>query len=163
MIDEKSVFEVSYALAGKVALDSLEDKVPYVPLSDIEPEPESYDEAMKSKYKNAWVQAMTAELAGLKNTNTFQPAVKPDGRKSLSAKWVFKWKTDQAGCVVKAKARLVAKGFSQIEGVDYLDTFAPPQQRRHYDCLQLSRVRTTLTCTTSMPSKLFCNLRWTKR
>ena len=67
---------------------------------------------MKSKYKKAWVQAMTAELAGLKNTNTFQPAVKPDDRKAIGAKWVFKWKTDQAGCVVKAKARLVAKGFS---------------------------------------------------
>ena len=112
LIDEKSVFEVSYALAGKAALDSLKDKVPYVPLSDIEPEPESYDEAMKSKYKNDWVQVMTAELAGLKNTNMFQPAVKPDDRKAVGAKWVFKWKTDQAGRVVKAKARLVAKGFS---------------------------------------------------
>lgn len=62
---------------------------------------------------------MNAELAGLRNTNTFYPAEKPDDRKAIGAKWLLRWKTDQAGCVVKAKARLVAKGFSQVEGVDY--------------------------------------------
>ncbi len=119
------MFEVSYALTGKVELDTVEDKVPYVPLSDIEPEPETYSEAIESRYRNIWVQAMNAELAGLRNTNTFYPAEKPDDRKAIGAKWLFRWKTDQAGCVVKAKARVVAKGFSQVEGVDYLDTFAP--------------------------------------
>lgn len=38
-LDKKSVLEVSYALTGKVELDTAEDKVPYFPLSDIEPEP----------------------------------------------------------------------------------------------------------------------------
>ena len=80
---------------------------------------------MKSRYKNAWVHAMNVELAGLRNTSTFYPAEKPDDRKAISAKWIFKWKVDHAGCVVKPKARLVARGFSQVEGVDYLDTFAP--------------------------------------
>lgn len=38
---------------------------------------------------------------------------------------MFKLKRGADGKVTKYKAHLVAKGFSQIEGIDYTDTFAP--------------------------------------
>ena len=41
------------------------------------------------------------------------------------AKWVYTWKVDEHGWVVKAKSRLVASGFKQREGVDFSETFAP--------------------------------------
>ena len=34
-------------------------------------------------------------------------------------------KQDDQGVVVRNKARLVAKGFSQVEGLDFGETFAP--------------------------------------
>ena len=34
-------------------------------------------------------------------------------------------KGDEHGMIDRGKARLVAKGYSQVEGVDYLDTLAP--------------------------------------
>ena len=43
----------------------------------------------------------------------------------ISAKWIYTWKGDERGRVVKAKARLVARGFSQREGIDFFETYAP--------------------------------------
>ena len=44
----------------------------------------------------------------------------------IDAKWVYTWKVDEHGWVVKAKSRLVARGFKQREGVDFGETFSPP-------------------------------------
>ena len=43
----------------------------------------------------------------------------------IDAKWVYTWKVDEHGWVVKAKSSLVARGFKQREGVDFGETFAP--------------------------------------
>ena len=43
----------------------------------------------------------------------------------IDAKWVYTWKVDEHGWVVKDKSRLVARGFKQCEGVYFSETFAP--------------------------------------
>ena len=43
----------------------------------------------------------------------------------IDAKWVYTWKVDEHGWVVKAESRLVARGFKQREGVYFSETFAP--------------------------------------
>jgi hypothetical protein len=43
----------------------------------------------------------------------------------IETKWVFHNKQDENGVVTKNKARLVAKGYTQVEGLDFGETYAP--------------------------------------
>nr|GEZ34145.1 zinc finger, CCHC-type [Tanacetum cinerariifolium] len=49
----------------------------------------------------------------------------PSGSKAIGCRWVFKIKYHADGSIQTFKGRLVIQGFSQRQGVDYFDTYAP--------------------------------------
>jgi len=49
---------------------------------------------------------------------------KPEHKKIIGTKWVFRNKLNEQGEVVRNKAKLVSQGYSQQEGIDYTETFA---------------------------------------
>ena len=42
----------------------------------------------------------------------------------IGTKWIFKNKSDEHGTVIRNKSRLVAQGYTQVEGIDFDETFA---------------------------------------
>ena len=69
---------------------------------------------------------MHKELNNFKRNNVWTLVEKPkECRNVIGTKWVFKNKQDTHGNVIRNKARLIAQGFSQVEGIDYGETFAP--------------------------------------
>nr|GFA87368.1 hypothetical protein [Tanacetum cinerariifolium] len=48
-----------------------------------------------------------------------------EGNTIIKTKWIFKNKKDESSLVIRNKARLIAVGYSQQEGIDYDETFAP--------------------------------------
>ncbi|GKE39779.1 retrovirus-related pol polyprotein from transposon TNT 1-94, partial [Tanacetum coccineum] len=52
----------------------------------------------------------------------------PRGKRAIGTRWVFRNKKDDRGIVIRNKARLVTQGFTQEEGIDYEEVFAPVEK-----------------------------------
>ncbi|KAK1663300.1 hypothetical protein QYE76_051459 [Lolium multiflorum] len=86
-------------------------------------EPLKVDDALKDP---DWLNAMQEELNNFKRNDVWTLMKRPDHcRNVIGTKWIFKNKQDESGTVIRNKARLVAQGYSQVEGVDFGETFAP--------------------------------------
>ncbi|RVX02815.1 Retrovirus-related Pol polyprotein from transposon TNT 1-94 [Vitis vinifera] len=85
-------------------------------------EPAEFEEAEKD---DKWIEAMKEELRMIEKNDTWELVDRPQHRKVIGVKWVYRTKLNADGSVNKYKARLVVKGYSQVFGVDFSETFAP--------------------------------------
>lgn len=104
----------------------------FVASLDNHTEPTSYTQAMRDP---RWREAMRHEINALEENGTWTLQSLPPGKRPIGCKWVFKIKYNSDGTVERYKARLVAKGFTQVEGMDYHETFAPVARITSLRCL----------------------------
>ena len=83
-------------------------------------EPTSYAQAVQDP---KWLDAMQAEIDTFQAIHTWNLTDLPPSKQPIGCKPVYKIKLKVDGSIERYKARLVAKGYTQVEGVDYYETF----------------------------------------
>ena len=82
--------------------------------------PKTLKQAQAHPESSEWKEACLRELKAFQDHKTYELMPLPEGRKPLGSRWVFSIKSTGL-----KKARLVAQGYTQQEGIDYTETFAP--------------------------------------
>ncbi|GJT27147.1 putative ribonuclease H-like domain-containing protein [Tanacetum coccineum] len=85
-------------------------------------EPKIIKEAMADY---AWIEAMQEELHQFDRLDVCELVDRPLCKNVINMKWLWKNKRDEENTVIRNKARLVSKGYSQQEGIDFEESFAP--------------------------------------
>ena len=85
-------------------------------------EPRNHKEALKHE---PWIDAMQEELQQFQKLGVWTLVDLPTQAREIGTRWVYKCKRDDRGIIIRNKARLVVQGFSQIEGLDYNEVYAP--------------------------------------
>nr|GEU76059.1 putative ribonuclease H-like domain-containing protein [Tanacetum cinerariifolium] len=71
--------------------------------------------------------SITEELLQFKMQKVWVLVDLPHGKTAIGTKWVFRNKKDERGIVIRNKAILVTQGYTQEEGIDYEEVFAPEE------------------------------------
>jgi hypothetical protein len=102
-------------------------------------EPQTFAQAVDHQVSR---EAMVEEYDSIVRNDVWDVVPRPVGKSFVTSRWLYKTKMVADGSIEKHKARFVARGFSQIEGVDYDETFAP--------AARYTSIRTIIAITTEM-------------
>ena len=90
---------------------------------------------------------MHEELHQFVRNDVWELVPRPKGVNVIGTKWIFKNKSDEHGTVIRYKSRLVAQGYTQVEGIDSDETFAP--------VVRLESIRILLAIVSHLNFKLY--------
>jgi hypothetical protein len=87
----------------------------------IDTEPSCHGEVVD---QHVWKDAMTEEYRSIMKNGVWDIVPRLKGKFVVTSKWIYNIKHAADGSFEKYKARFVAIGFSEVEGIDYEDTFS---------------------------------------
>jgi hypothetical protein len=74
--------------------------------------------------QQVWREAMVEEYDSIVCNDVWEVVLRLVGKSVVTSRWLYKTKFVADGSIEKQKAYFVAQGCTQIEGVDYEETFA---------------------------------------
>ena len=105
----------------------------------INSEPSSFLEVAQN---DVWQEAMVEEYDSIMKNQVWEVVSRPQGKKVVGSRWIYKVKHAAERSVDKYKEHFVENGFSQNEGIDYEETFTP--------IARYSSIRTIISLATKM-------------
>ncbi|TPX74421.1 DNA-directed DNA polymerase [Chytriomyces confervae] len=125
-LDKVAARDINSAVDQSNIIDGRRRQATYA-FSTMTEDPKSIGEALQRDDAPKWKDAILDELNSLVKNGTWEVIdLKKEPTKNIAdTKWVHKKKQDAAGVFEKYKSQLVVQGFTQVEGVDYDETFAP--------------------------------------
>ena len=87
----------------------------------VETMPSYFEEVVE---KPIWVDAMVEKYDSIMKKIVLEMVPRPPDKSVMGSRWIFKVKHATFRRIEKSKARFVAKGFSQVEGIEYEETFS---------------------------------------
>ncbi|KAI9192254.1 hypothetical protein LWI28_020071 [Acer negundo] len=100
-------------------------------------EPKKVDEALNNEF---WVPAMQEELNHCERNEVWTRVPMSKTTNVIGTEWIYRNKSDEDDNIVRNKAGFVAQGYSQIEGIDFEETFA------HVAYLESIRLLLSISC-----------------
>jgi Reverse transcriptase (RNA-dependent DNA polymerase)/Pol polyprotein, beta-barrel domain/gag-polypeptide of LTR copia-type/Integrase core domain/GAG-pre-integrase domain len=105
------------------------DEIHFVGVANTGPKktqvPSTLKEALSGTDAKLWRPALNEELQSLADNDVYDIVPVPKGVTPITSKPVMRVKLDKNGNIERHKLRIVARGFTQREGVDYQEVFAP--------------------------------------
>ena len=90
---------------------------------------------------------MHEKLNQFVRNDVWELVLRPENVHFIGTKWIFKNKTDEDGEIIRNKSQLVAQGYTQVEGVDFDESFAP--------VAKLESIRILMSIASTMNFKLY--------
>ena len=125
--DKKAPKQVSFDVDSSNIISGSRRKANMVKIRNL-PYPKTNKEALARPDGNKWRESILSELDSLVENGVWEVVKREDLTikvNEVDSKWVHIIKRDTIGLLDRYKSRLVGKGYSQIEGVDYTETYAP--------------------------------------
>ena len=91
----------------------------------VETDPSSLEESIE---KPVWVDAMVEEYESIVKNSVWEVVLRQANKFVVGSRWIFKVKHVEDESIENYKAICLAEGLSQVEGIDYEETFAPVER-----------------------------------
>ena len=88
----------------------------------IRPEPSSFKQVVNHK---KWNDAINEEYQSIMKNGVWEIIPRPEDKFVVTSKWIYNIKHEAVGSIYMYTAIFVARGFSQLECIDYEETFSP--------------------------------------